>query len=277
MKRYVLYHGNCHDGFGAAMAAMSWAGPAGVFIPCLYGEPLPEIEGGAEVAILDFSFPPDVLQGLMLRAQHVIVLDHHKTAAEALTGRHYEYLKGGRAPRIRFDMEKSGAVLAWEYFHPAEGVPKLLQYIQDRDLWRFRLLKSREVNAALRAYPFDMHVWVALMGRVDSLVTEGEILVRAVDQQVKLMADNAVELVIGGHLVPCVNATVYFSEVGDELCKRFPERAFSAYYLDRADGKRQFGLRSRGGFDVSEVARTYGGGGHKAAAGFVVEAGRAPL
>ena len=85
---------------------------------------------------------------------------------------------------------------------------------------------------------------------------------------VEMMADQATVRQVGGHTVPVVNATAYFSEVGEVLCMRFPDAPFTAYYFDRADGKRQWGLRSRGGFDVSEVAKTYGGGGHAAAAGF---------
>jgi hypothetical protein len=73
----------------------------------------------------------------------------------------------------------------------------------------------------------------------------------------------------GAHFVPVANATVFFSEVGERLLEMYPEAPFSAYYQDRQDGKRQWGLRSRPGFDCSEVAAAFGGGGHKQAAGFV--------
>lgn len=263
MKRYVLYHANCCDGFGAALVARRWAGADGVFIPCVYGDPLPAIEDGAQVAIVDFSFPREVLLALAARVKSLLVLDHHKTAQEELAG----------LPFVVFDMNKSGAMLAWESFH-TEAAPALIRYIQDRDLWRFALPKSREINAALRSYPFDFQVWARFFNGVERLAPEGAAILRAVDQQVAAMCKEAVEMVIGGHAVPCVNATVNFSEVGDELCRQSPERPFSAHYFDRADGKRQFGLRSRGEFDVSAVAKLYGGGGHKGAAGFVIDVGR---
>ena len=38
-----------------------------------------------------------------------------------------------------------------------------------------------------------------------------------------------------------------------------------------SDGRFQYSLRSRGDFDVSELAKKHGGGGHKGAAGFVVD------
>ena len=71
-----------------------------------------------------------------------------------------------------------------------------------------------------------------------------------------------------GYTVPIANATVFFSEVGDELCRRFPDAPFAAYYMDREDGLRQWGLRARGGFDTSAVAKKFGGGGHPGASGF---------
>lgn len=263
-KRYVLYHGNCYDGFGAAWAAREWAGPDGVFIPCLYGNPIPEIEAGSDVAIVDFSFPRDVLFKLDQHVNSLIVLDHHKTAQADLAGLPFAY----------FEMEMSGAMMSWNHFHPESEAPLLIEYIQDRDLWRFSLPESRQVHAALRSYPFDFEVWDRL--EIDNLRKEGEILLRAADQQVQRMCDGGVVFqdfkLAGVNKIPCVNATVHFSEVGDELCKRYPLAPFAAYYLDRGDGKRQFGLYSHGDFDVSAVAKVYAGGGHKNAAGFVTGA-----
>ena len=56
--------------------------------------------------------------------------------------------------------------------------------------------------------------------------------------------------------------------MGNELCNLYPESAFSASYCDRADGLRTYSLRSNGEFDVSVIAKQFGGGGHRNAAGF---------
>ncbi len=82
------------------------------------------------------------------------------------------------------------------------------------------------------------------------------------------MCDNAVMHEISGYTVPMVNATLLFSEIGHELCKRYSESPFAASYFIRKDGKIQYSLRSIGNFDVSAVAKEHGGGGHKNAAGF---------
>ncbi len=183
-------------------------------------------------------------------------LDHHKTAAQDLAGLEF----------ATFDMQKSGAMLAWEYWFPGEPAPLLLRYIQDKDLWLFQLDNSLEVSAALRSYPKDFEVWNSLS--VDDLAKDGIAIQRAINVQVSKHVEMATLQNVGGYLVPVVNATCYLSEIGDQLNASFPDTPFAACYFGRADGKRQWSLRSRGNFDVSEVAERFGGGGHRNAAGY---------
>jgi len=77
---------------------------------------------------------------------------------------------------------------------------------------------------------------------------------------------------IAGYQVPVVNLSDNISEVGNALCKRFPEYPFSVSYCDRSDGQRSWSLRSIGDFDVSDIAKKFGGGGHRNAAGFTTDA-----
>jgi nanoRNase/pAp phosphatase (c-di-AMP/oligoRNAs hydrolase) len=75
---------------------------------------------------------------------------------------------------------------------------------------------------------------------------------------------------IGFDRVPVVNATSLWSEVGEELLKLYPEAPFVGCSHTTRDGHEKWSLRSKGEFDVSAVAREFGGGGHKNAAGFVI-------
>ena len=254
----VIYHANCADGFGAAWAAWKVLKDAAIYLPVQYGEepPYQQCEGKA-VCIVDFSYPKEMLLRLDDCANGLAVLDHHKTAQRDLDGLSF----------ATFDMDHSGAMLAWKYFHHDSAPPLFIEYIQDRDLWQWALPQSREVSAALHSYPYEFSVWDDLSMNVNQLRLEGVVLLRAKDQLVKRMADHAVVGNVGGHQVHIVNATVFFSEVGEELCLRYPDEPFAAYYFDRTD-RRQWGLRSRGDFDCSVVATLYGGGGHPGAAGF---------
>lgn len=264
MKTVVLYHGTCYDGFGAAWAAWRKFGAEATYLPVVYGQPFPDVAWDCSLYILDFSYPRKVLDARTSDPSYCLgvtdfqVLDHHKTAQADLAG----------LPFATFDLAKSGAMLAWEFFHPDTEPPLFIRYIQDRDLWAFALEGSREFSAALRAYPMEFSVWDKLTPA--HLIAEGRPILRFQAQQVDVMCQQATIKVIGAMAVPVVNATAFFSEVGERLLDLYPAAPFSAYYLDRADGKRQWGMRSRsGGWDVSEVAKLYCGGGHPGAAGFV--------
>lgn len=267
---HVWFHSNCYDGFGAAWAAWRKFGDRAKYTAVSYGNLPPNIPDGSQVFILDFSYPRETLIELANRMAVTVVLDHHATAQADLADLGDHSVNPPASLYVEFDMNKSGAMLAWEYF-AGHVVPALVPYIQDRDLWKFELPSSREVNAALRSYPFDFKVWGEL--NVYDLATEGVPILRHTDQMVEVMCKNVVMREVGGYFVPVANATVYFSEVGQRLLELFPGAPFAAYYMDRSDGKRQWGLRSRLDFDCSEIARKYGGGGHKTAAGFVTESG----
>jgi oligoribonuclease NrnB/cAMP/cGMP phosphodiesterase (DHH superfamily) len=200
-----------------------------------------------------------VLVELKQRVADLTLLDHHKTAQEDLIDLNFAI----------FDMHKSGAMLAWEFWHPGAPVPELIAYISDRDLWQFALPHSQEVFAAICSYPMDFQVWDSF--DIATLKQEGAIILRLQKQLVSSMCDQVMFKEIAGYQVPVVNASTFFSDVPHELCLRYPDAPFAAYYVDRGDGKRQWGLRSIGEFDVSAIAKQFGGGGHHNAAGFTEE------
>ncbi len=261
-KIYVLYHAHCTDGFGAAFAAWLKFKETAVYLPVNYGEPLPDIEDGSDVYILDFSYPRAVLVELAKRLNLLLVLDHHKSAEKELEGLEFAV----------FGQTVSGAVLTWIHFFPLDKqVPQLLRYVQDRDLWKWELPESREVSAALRIHPMEFEHWDYLINRihgVDLLKEEGKIVLQVNESVVRSQVKGARWVRIGAYTVPVVNATTLISETCEKLLE-FYLTPFVGVYFDRPDGKRQWSLRSRPDFDCSEVAKLFGGGGHKQAAGFV--------
>lgn len=274
MKPLVIYHANCWDGFCAAWIAKKALGDA-EFFAANYGQPPPDVSGRV-IYMLDFSYPRDVMDRLLTVARRTVVLDHHKTAMDALDGFH----QPETGIDVIFDMDKSGGRLTWLWFtmmgydigSPNQPrAPWLVDYTEDRDLWRHALPESENINAALRSYPLDFELWDRLGAVQDvingtHLVQEGKAIRRAEKQIVDTHVRNAREVEMCGHRVLSVNATVLFSEIAGELAKGRP---FGACYFDRQDGKRQWSLRSDdSGVDVSAIAKAYGGGGHVHAAGF---------
>lgn len=256
---YVLYHSNCYDGFGAAYSAWKKLGDRAEYIPVSYGKDLPELNEPDIVYIVDFSYPKDVILDLSKRCQ-VVVLDHHKTAEEDL-----ESLVGLENPKVKFDMDKSGALLTWEWFHGDKNVPDLIKHISDRDLWEFKLEGTKEIHKALVSHPMNFELWDGF--DVEELKSEGKICQRLYDNLVENIIKESFFRVVGGHEVPVVNTSIAWSEVGHALIKRYPEAPFVASFTV-FDKEEMWSLRSKGNFDVSEIAKVYGGGGHKNAAGF---------
>ena len=263
MSGIVLYHRNCADGWGAAMAAKKhskWADAE--YIAVQYGEEPPDVTG-KDVLIVDFSYRRHAMEEMKAKASSLFVIDHHKTAQTELEGLEY----------CIFNMGRSGAAMTWEYLHGR--VPQLIRFVEDRDLWKWSLHRSKEVSAALASYPMDFETWDALIedeSCIVSLAAEGQAILRYQNREVSRAIGawkrSPQHADIGGYHVPTMNCTSLISEICGELSDGYP---FAATYMD-VDGKRVFSLRTRqNGFDCGAVARQYGGGGHPGAAGYTVD------
>jgi oligoribonuclease NrnB/cAMP/cGMP phosphodiesterase (DHH superfamily) len=260
---HILYHADCTDGFGAAWAAWKALGATATYLPVYHGSPPPSLPAHARVVLVDFAYPRQQLLQLRRLVKDLLVLDHHQSCQRDLEGMAF----------ARFDLERSGAGLSWEFFHPGQPEPELLAYVEDWDLWRFRLPECREVHISLSCVPHDFEAWDGL--DLDVMRAEGRVLVRYQALLVAHVADRAGRGEIQGHRVPVVNCPNDLrSEVGHELLARHPEAPFVAMWSVDRHGFQGWSLRSRGLFDVSELAVTLGGGGHPASAGFRRPAGQ---
>lgn len=264
----VIYHANCPDGFGAAVVAYRHFRQGDDclcdFVAASFGQPPPEVTK-RQVYILDFSYARPVLKTMCRTAQTVTILDHHITAEQTLAGLEKEH----ENLRVIFDMNKSGAVLTWEFFHH-QPPPRLLLHIQDRDLWRFALEGTNDLYAALQARPFDFQSWAALIDGGElpaSLFAEGKAINRYRREMISLHRDKAVIGTIDGCQVPIVNC---YEEIASDLLGELAEdHPFAAGYQDQGN-RRKWSLRSSAtGADVAEIAARFGGGGHQHAAGFI--------
>lgn len=282
----VLYHKGCVDGWCSAWVARrafmeqaefpgDWFDTA-QFVPWDYQTPPPSIEDyeGRAVYILDFSFDRPVLKEMIKHAAKLVLLDHHKTAKAALEGLPEELTEEGiQIPvEIVFDMEKSGALLSWEYFFPErkKAVPWIIRYVMDRDLWTWQLPLSGAVNAALYSYPFDFDLWCNLNRYAShtSLAEQGKHILRFQNKCVERGIKYAREVTLAGYKVLAYNTPFFQSEIAGALAEGRP---FGVCWSQEQDGRYRFDLRSReDGVDVGQIAKQFGGGGHKHSAGFKV-------
>jgi uncharacterized protein len=305
-----IHHGHCMDGFTAAWVVRKALGPDIEFYAATHGDPPPDVTG-KNVIIVDFSYKRTVLLEMAKKAVSMLVLDHHKSAAEDLVDafpvrrvenfstpltwdRHIEWsaederedtIGNGCAIHTLFDMERSGAGIAWDFFIGGDR-ESFINHVEDRDLWRFQYADTRNICASVFSYPYDFEVWDRFPVALRELAIEGAAIERKHHKDIAEIIEKAERMMTftGSVLdaVPVVNVPYTMgSDAAHALCMKYSitmhadERAdfFAAYYWD-SEGYRNFGLRSLpDGADVSEIAKMYGGGGHKHAAGFRVPFG----
>jgi oligoribonuclease NrnB/cAMP/cGMP phosphodiesterase (DHH superfamily) len=306
----IIYHGECPDGFGAAYAAWRKYGNQATYVPMHHGQPWRREDVACrDVFILDFSFPPAELAELAGMARSVFLLDHHVTALQPWTG----HLKTGedglalyRHPdlplTVAFDLDKSGARLAWEHFHPGSPIPLLLAHVEDQDLWRYKLPGTRAFCRALRLKPYDFDGWDGIVrnaGSVESplyrqMVSEGEAIERFCALEVERLGKSglATQVTLKGEPVDSLQAVrhglpvieeaglcwravtgialnasgLFTSDLGNLLAQR--SGTFGLVWQASGDGQVRASLRACGRVNVAEMAQNYGGGGHPNAAGF---------
>lgn len=274
----VIYHGKgCPDGFTAALAAWRFFGDRGEYLGLDHGQvrsvgDLPMLEGRA-VYILDFSFPAELLQAIDARCAKLVLLDHHKSAADSLQGFNC------RCGALHFDMHKSGARLAWEFFLPERPVPELVRYVEDRDLWNWKLEHSAAFLAALDMEPFDLARWDAIARMDETALLEFMARGAAMDEKfTKLaadIADNAQEVLFNGERGLMVNAPgVFHSLVGEMLSQK--SGTFALMWTAAKGGVIKVGLRSQRPYDCIPLATRMGGGGHAQACGFKLPVDKLP-
>lgn len=317
MKPLVIYHASCADGFGAAFAAWLKLGDDAEYVPMQYGKETDQfftLEDGTfdsdlnilnrEIFILDFSFPRWVMDGLFSVAKRVVWLDHHKSAFEMWCedGERSLCEQSNGRDEVILDNNKSGAMLAWEYFHPGEEIPQFIRHIDDYDRWQFKIEGTKAFNKALWSYaPWSFkqwqHEWDSTWGYssadglegMPNFIQEGEAILRAHDQNVQSVVKGSarecriikteLKNIPGEHW----EAEILFeldglaancpphlqSDVGHELANQ--SGTFGLLWSIDKDNNCRCSLRSNGDYDVSAIAKAFGGGGHRNAAGFTTD------
>lgn len=282
----VLYHADCADGFGAAWAVWKRY-PRARFQAVRHGTQPPMDLDGRDVVVVDFCYPQAAMDYIREVARSVLVIDHHRTSrdyletwAVAYSEGWLSYLDGGQligdsAAAVHSEA-RSGAALAWTFFHPHTSLPMLLRYIEDRDLWRWKMPESRAISAWIASRQLgDFEEFDAMDRSLTREATyavaiiEGSAILRARTRLVEQIVANHWWEVVDDWRVPVVCAPwPLASEVGEMLLALHPTAAFAASFF-QVPHVRVWSLRSTDDrADVAAIARERGGGGHRNAAGF---------
>lgn len=274
----VIYHSRCPDGIMSAWCFRNFSDVE--FFPAAYGWEPPEVSG-KNVYIVDFSYPREILETMKTQAKSLVVLDHHKTSEAALRDLDY----------CIFDMSRSGAQITWDYLNPGKERPPVVDYVGDRDLWTWSLPESKNVNSYLSAIIFDPRLPLkTTFERLDFLVENwdlkrvseiGASLNNLTDSYVAQLAVNTfsgdVNYTVNNEMrtqsfIVCV-CPILQSDVGNYLAMKHQKPALLLWLKNTSPEGEVWGCSLRNydqsPLDLSEIATSYGGGGHRNACGFM--------
>lgn len=272
-----LYH-NDADGHASAAIVRRALGTDLTLHEMNYGDPIPWkiITNTDRVVIVDFSLPRENMLRIAQR-NDFIWIDHHISAIEELSGISESWAG------IR-DTREAACVLTWRYFFPNQPVPRPIVLIGDRDAWHWREEETGAFDEGL--YQQDTHpendaLWGPLLDEdpkfVSQLVAQGKILREARLHNIQRQVDNyGFAVNFEGWRVMAINIRgngdigSYIQELGYQL----------AYcYIDNYQNGNLMtfvGLYSSE-VDVSEIAKKFGGGGHRGASGFSFQRSCSPF
>lgn len=290
--KVIIYHEvvanvPCPDGIAAAWATAKHLGSQQYdLLGASYNTPLPDLNKYDHVYIVDFSFPRAFLESLSECGKKVTLIDHHVTAMEMLG----DVSNFSKSVNVTFDMKECGATLAWKTFFPDLKVPAFLEYVKDRDLWNKQLPMTEEIHESVSYSKYNLEGVdeifqffddVSQLNQeqlIDRFAEKGEDLLRPKRKLILEAVETMQYRSLPGTdtLIPTVILKEdktwdrLTSDICSSLYKRFPDELLVAVI---SFDEHSWSLRSDkdgNNTDVSIIAKSYGGGGHRNAAGFKI-------
>ena len=292
MNHIIITHRGCRDGFAASWCAHIYFNSINIdTVTYLYVDPNKPDETvelvkksqknniATRIRSFDVAFDPLTFLKIKELCDDFKIYDHHISGYNDFIA----YYGVDRLPKeFNFNNNKSGAVLAWEYFFPELNVPRLIKYVEDRDLWRFELPDSRAISEGL-PLGNKFEDWDNFMENetknLNIAARTGNMWLRKKKKTIAFTSNLGKVVQLNDHNVFIINCPNFISDVGEyiytkhdttgkPLCDyvmmwRYSMNDKDFYVSLRSSNKRDI--------DVSIIAKKYGGGGHKHAAGFTTK------
>jgi uncharacterized protein len=274
-KHLVIYHAHCPDGLASAWVIYHYSGLLGwpkteiEYYAANYQQDPPNIIGYKNIYIVDFSYKKEILLQMSKQVEKIILMDHHETAIKDL-----ENFSPSKNILIILDKNKAGCQIVWDYFSNQKERPWFIDVIADRDLWKFKLQNSKEINAALAEEGYLRSIQKMnelLMKNANDFIEIGKQFCKFRDSILGNLASKSVKTKFQGYICYAVNSNIFISELGDHLNKSKSDCEIAIIYrYNLNDKKWEYSFRSNK-VNLSELLKPFGGGGHPAAGGMSSE------
>lgn len=250
-----------------------------------YGMPFPfdEIKKDERIYIVDYSISPEEMDKLREITKNIIWIDHHITAIQKYKGYPHE-IAGLRYSGV------AGCELSYVYlFHMVSITDKITQVsnfkmdmlntcpifcklIGDRDVWTWKYGNDTKFFClgmdGCENEPYD-EIWMNLFNfnkLTYDIIKDGSIMQRYKESYAKdYVTSKAFETSFEGYNVLAMNVAIAGSDWFDSINKS--QYDILMVFSTGTGRYWSYSLYSDT-VDVSEIAKKYGGGGHKGAAGF---------
>jgi oligoribonuclease NrnB/cAMP/cGMP phosphodiesterase (DHH superfamily) len=274
----ICFYHNDADGRSSAAIVRRALGKDVRLMETNYGEPVPwqEVEKAEQIVMVDFSMSLEDMQH-MANGRRFTWIDHHISAINELQ-------EAATAWEGLRDVSQAACVLTWKYFFPDQPVPQAIQLIGDRDTWTNAYPDSPAFGEGLNQQnmsPENDKLWKPLLDddpkAVQDLISSGGLIYNARLREIRRsVARFGQEVTFEGHRTLAINQRAS-GELGEHIRKKGYEIAY-CYIETQQNGKlTTFVTLFSDQVDVSEIAKKYGGGGHKSAAGFSFERACGPF
>jgi len=268
MFNYIIYHNRCPDGFGSfwVLHHAQVIHPKAIIHPDMpSASSVPPNIQNKDVIIVDVAYSPKIIKAIANQARSLVYIDHHVT--------HAKEIKKLKHLNIFYDIKHSAAILTWKYFMGKQKPPYFLKLIEDHDIGKWKLKDSKPFNATVQVNlpmkPKLVHVWDKLLNKkyLNNLIKMGRQYQDYKKYLIRRQFGAHTIIQFEGHKVAIINSSCVASELGHELGKKLNIDFAILWRYSHRTQKYIVMLRSQK-VDVQEIAKKYGGGGHKLAAAF---------
>jgi oligoribonuclease NrnB/cAMP/cGMP phosphodiesterase (DHH superfamily) len=309
-KKYdvVIFHGPCSDGVSALWCSDLYLKNVGYNyepIQCRAGSDPEGDFKDKRILFVDlcpsFQFIIDNCLNEKNKVKKLTILDHHKSAID-MYRENESVLQTIDNLEIEMDPDRAGCQIAWDYFFEDNREikttrPWFIDYVGDRDLWKWLLPNSKEINAALFENnlidPSNLNKLTDLLtepeNKIQNLLAQGKIILQLQKRELDIGLSKALitefkhkektyKIWLGGNISMSLR-----SELGNLLVnKKFPDGTmpdFAAIWVYDPKSN-EWWISFRGGDqspDLSIIARELGGGGHGLSSGTSIKNGKTLL
>lgn len=282
-----VYHSVDLDGWmSASIVKLFFNGKEDVgFIPYNYGNPIPDLSVYDKIVMCDISLPKEHMEviGAYLQ-ENFIWCDHHVSAIKDGDGMFYSNCSGLR------DVNFSACELTWMHFFPEDKMPEIVRLLGRYDCFghkgteeevkvlEFQYGARQIISNHEEAYEYLCYcVNQEKENDIENMIhQQGKSIYSYLCTEAKQAYKNRFTVYLGDYAFCCINKE-RFNPINFGI-QYHNDKADDIYFYDGvacfhyANNKWNFSLyNDNGHVDVSLIAKGFGGGGHKGAAGFVVE------